>query len=357
MSSATDDAAHRVRRWCGPREYWLAIALLVTSGCAHDPRTDLEPDPHALDSWLATEPRASRVEHTFRTADDAELGLVSYRQQQARSSVALVYLHGIESHAGWFETAARLLRDGGYDVFCLDRRGSGINRENRGFVSGHIDRFDTLLTDVKFFVRPLRQHYEHVFLMGLSWGGKLALAYALTYPEDCGGLVLITPGLRALVDVDGPTKLRVFFANGLDPQLRVKIPIKPEMFTVTPEHLAFIRQDPLRLTEATARFLFESRRLDQYIERRMSENELPILLFLAGKDRIIDNDGVQTLLRRGGQASLRIIEYADQTHSIQFDAPQRMVADVVSWLAWARETDAIVNSAQRASPSVARGAP
>lgn len=308
------------------------VAWVACVGCVTNPRSKLEPKPNALGAILRKPPHAARCEHTFRGADGAELGFISYRQKTARSSVALVYLHGIESHAAWFDTAAQLLHKRGYDVFCLDRRGSGINRENRGFVSGHVDRFDTLLTDVKFFVRPLRAHYDAVFLVGLSWGGKLALAYGLTYPEDCEGLILITPGLRALVDVGLLTKVWVFLANGLAPRARVAIPIQSEMFTTTPEHLEYIRGDTLRLKKATARFLFESRRLDQYIERTIPENRLPILLFLAGQDRIIDNEGVVELLKRGRQASLDIIEYEDQTHSIQFDAPQRLVEDMTKWL-------------------------
>ena len=109
--------------------------------------------------------------------------------------------HGIESHAGWFAIAAAELRRRGFDVYCLDRRGSGLNRANRGFVSGHVDAYETLLADIDAFVRPLRPRYDHVFLVGLSWGGKLALAYGLSHPETVDGLVLITPGLRATVDV------------------------------------------------------------------------------------------------------------------------------------------------------------
>lgn len=310
----------------------VLAAWLVCSGCASNPRSSLEPKADALNALLQAQPPGVRCEHTFRAADGAELGFVAYRQPATAASTALVYLHGIESHAAWFDTAARLLQQRGYDVFCLDRRGSGINRENRGFVSGHVDRFDTLVTDVKFFVRPLRPHYERVFLVGLSWGGKLALAYGLTYPEDCSGLILITPGLRPLVDVGPATKLWVFVANGLAPQARVAIPIQPEMFTTTPEHLQYIRDDALRLKQATARFLSESVRLDRYLERVIAEHTLPTLLFLAGQDRIIDNAGVIELLEHADRASLDLIEYADQTHSIQFDAPDRLVADMSHWI-------------------------
>jgi alpha-beta hydrolase superfamily lysophospholipase len=263
-------------------------------------------------------------------SDGADLGYVRYDKPGAKT--ALVYVHGIESHSGWFAKAATLLRDRGYNVYCLDRRGSGINRENRGFVSGHVDSYKTLLADIRAFIQPLRKRYDSVFLVGLSWGGKLALGYGLTHPEDIRGLVLITPGIRALVDVSLFTKLRILVFSVTQPMEPIAIPIVPEMFTTTPQHLDFIHRDPLRLKYATAGFFFESHRLDGYIDGGMSSLRLPVQLFLAGGDRIVDNEGVRLVLAQGAQEKLESVTYEDQTHSIQFDAPERMVQDMVKWL-------------------------
>lgn len=270
------------------------------------------------------------LDDVYAGSDGAALGYVRYDKPGAKT--ALVYLHGIESHSGWFAKAATLLRDRGYDVYCLDRRGSGINRENRGFVSGHADSYKTLLADLRTFIQPLRNRYDSVFLVGLSWGGKLALGYGLTHPEDIRGLVLITPGIRALVDVSLFTKLRILVFSWTQPLEPIAIPIVPEMFTTTPRYLDFIHRDPLRLKYATAGFFFESHRLDGYIDGVMSSLRLPVQLFLAGRDRIIDNEGVRLVLEQGAQDKLEIVTYEDQTHSIQFDAPERLVQDIVKWL-------------------------
>src|SRR5262245_35508632 len=39
----------------------------------------------------------------------------------------LLYLHGIESHGGWFLPAAQLLAKSGCATWLPDRRGSGLN--------------------------------------------------------------------------------------------------------------------------------------------------------------------------------------------------------------------------------------
>ena len=266
----------------------------------------------------------------YTGSDGATLAYVSYAQPGA--TTALVYLHGIESHAGWFALAADALRTRGFDVYCLDRRGSGLNRENRGFVSGYVDDYSTLLADIRAFIAPLRERYRRVFLVGLSWGGKLALSYGLAHPQDVDGLVLVTPGLRAKVDVSFPNKLKIALLSPLNPGARVPVPIQPEMFTTTPLYLEYIRDDPLRLTSATVRFFWQSHRLDRYVDRNIAGNQLPVLLFLAGQDTIIDNNGVLEVLLQKRAPGLDVLWYEDQTHSIQLDAPQRLVDDTTDWI-------------------------
>ena len=104
------------------------------------------------------------------------------------------------------------------------------------------------------------------------------------------------------------------------------------MFTTTPVYLDYIRQDPLRLTSATVRFFWQSHRLDKYIDRNIGDNRLPVQLFLADGDRIIDNDGVLKLLQQGQGPGLDVLRYEDQTHSIQLDAAQRLVDDMTNWI-------------------------
>jgi acylglycerol lipase len=306
----------------------LLLISVLAYGCSSTRPAAVDPDS----AGAQYVPDASFVgsNGVYAASDGAALGYVRYDKPGAKT--ALVYLHGIESHSGWFGKAATLLRDQGYDVYCLDRRGSGINRENRGFVSGHVDSYKVLLEDLRAFIQPLRSRYDSVFLVGMSWGGKLALGYGFTHPEDIRGLVLITPGIRALVDVSLFTKLKILVASQVQPLEPIAIPIKPEMFTSNPQNLEFIHRDPLRLRQATARFFIESRRLDGYIDDQMSTLRLPVQLFLAGKDRLIDNDGVRLVLEQGTHSKLEIVTYEDQTHSIQLDAPERMVKDILEWL-------------------------
>ena len=298
------------------RRLALAALLLTVAGAGAEPG-----QPFRESGQLAL----------YAGAGGAELGYFEYRAEPG-NGVAVVYLHGIESHAGWFGLAAERLRARGYDVFALDRRGSGVNQASRGFVPGHADDWRMLVEDVHAFVEPLRARYGGVFLAGLSWGGKLAVAYGLEHPGAVDGLVLITPGLVAKVDPPLADKLKIVAGAALRPTARVPTPIEPPMFTTTPRYLDYIENDPLRLTSATAGFFWETRRLDRHIDANVAALRLPALLLLAGRDRIIDNAATRALLARAAGADIEVVDYPDQTHSVQFDDPDRLVADMDRWM-------------------------
>src|SRR5437660_1013570 len=85
----------------------------------------------------------------------------------ARAEVVCV--HGIQSHAGWYEHSCREMARAGYAVSFFDRRGSGMNERDRGDAPS----FRRLVDDVAEALRPLREAKKTAHLLGISWGGKL----------------------------------------------------------------------------------------------------------------------------------------------------------------------------------------
>jgi len=238
----------------------------------------------------------------------------------------LLYFHGIESHSAWFLPAAARLREFGFTTYLLDRRGSGLNMN---YLPGDVPSTRVMLEDVRRFRRQLGDPKLH--LLGLSWGGKLATAVALDQPEELQSLILVTPGLRSRTDLSLLAKANVLLNLLAGGRRRFKLPIEPEMFTNTPRFLDFIRRDPWRLQKVTARFLLTSRTLDWMIARRIANLRLPILLFLAGKDPIIDNQGVADLLS-GVTSQVRLQIFDEAIHAIQFDQMERMVREIVNFV-------------------------
>lgn len=264
---------------------------------------------------------------SYTTPDGTEL---RYRRVAAGGTSSggapvgrLVYLHGIESHGGWFLPMAARLAAHGYELNLLDRRGAGLNR---GVDTGHADSGDQLLDDVQAFRRAAGEHH----LIGLSWGGKLALASALRDPEGLRTLTLITPGLVPLVDLGLGQKLRLVLTALVGRRAMFDVPIEPEMFTRTERYLDYIRADALRLERVSNRFLLAGRRLDRLIRARVEALSSPALLLLAGHDRIIDNRRTRALLERAPRGLVEVREYAEATHSIQFDDKEALERDLLA---------------------------
>jgi alpha-beta hydrolase superfamily lysophospholipase len=246
----------------------------------------------------------------------------------------VVQIHGIQSHGGWYQYSCERLARAGYVVSFLDRRGSGLNERARG----DAPNFRRLLDDIAEFLvhaRTLPQLHAGTFVVGISWGGKLAAALPRYWPGLVDGVVLICPGFFPRVTMR--QKRLAFFASVIGtvrPKQRFPIPLNdPELFTTTPRWQEFLRKDPLALHKATGRFLGASLHLDRslrYLPRRF---HLPVLLMLAENDRIIDNVPTLRYFQRFATADKRIIEYAGAHHTLEFEQkPDLFIDDLIDWL-------------------------
>jgi len=242
----------------------------------------------------------------------------------------VVCVHGIQSHGGWYENSCRRLTDADFEVFFLDRRGSGLNAQARGDAPS----FRRLLDDLAEFLKPLREGPTKVFLIGISWGGKLAAALQRRHRGFVDGLALLCPGFYPKVWPAFRTRMAILLARLVKPRRLFPIPLNdPQLFTATPRWQEFICNDPLSLREATARFLVESVRLDAYLRVVPSHLTVPTLLVLAENDRIIDNARTRRFVERFATTDKEIIEYSGAHHTLEFEHdPAPFVRDLISWL-------------------------
>jgi alpha-beta hydrolase superfamily lysophospholipase len=247
-----------------------------------------------------------------------------------------VFLHGISSHAGWYNRGSQHLAAAGVEVRFLDRRGSGLNAERRG----DVDHWGTWIDDVAVYLRRLRDNdASPLALFGISWGGKLAAAVARRHPDLVGGLGLICPGLYSPFE-PGPAKrlaLRIPVPRQIQHR-RFAIPLRdPALFTDTPAWQAFIADDPLTLREITWRFAREDRALTRYARQSAPLLSMPLLLMLSGRDRIIDNRRVLDFYRRVSSAKKTLIEYPSAAHTLEFEPdPKPYFSKLSDWIIGAR---------------------
>jgi lysophospholipase len=250
------------------------------------------------------------------------------------SCPAIIYLHGIEGHGQWFEQTASYLNRVGFTVYAPDRRGSGRNAGVRGDIAS----YRQFLDDLKALLATVRKQQPDVplILMGSCWGAKLAVA-VLQEPEVdkmvVSGLVLITPAIKTLVDVDLITKIKIGWSWLTGSKRRFKLPIEVDMFTDNPIYKEFIERDPLRLTEVSASFLIESLKVSKLALEAGARLQLPVLVLAAGRDRIVDVAGLEDWFERIPTADKEMYVFSWSEHCLDFDEHVQEYARCLSkWL-------------------------
>jgi acylglycerol lipase len=311
----------------------LAAWMLLLVACA--PVEPIKVDPATVASpHLGVEvARKTASLETYAAADGGNLAYLAYRSPEIPADTAVVCLHGLEDHAGTFALTGARLSAAGYHVYTLDRRGSGLNRENRAFASGDAASADQLLADLDRFVAGIEPHYQRVVLVGFAWGGRLALAYDLAHPDRLDGLVLVAPDLVAGAAAPGPGgRLRLLGAATLAPTSAMTLADRPELATADPVWRDYLQKDPLRLRQVTARLLVASDELEARIAREARSRTTPTLLVLSGQDPLVDSAAATRLLEQGTAGTFRVIDHPDLGHAIPLEASARLTNDIRGWL-------------------------
>ncbi len=88
---------------------------------------------------------------------------------QPRATMVLV--HGVMSHSEWLAPLAVRLASTGLNVIGADRRGSGLNRTDRGDAPSR----QQLTADLHEIIKAQRVADQPLYLLGWCWGAVLAI--------------------------------------------------------------------------------------------------------------------------------------------------------------------------------------
>jgi alpha-beta hydrolase superfamily lysophospholipase len=245
----------------------------------------------------------------------------------------VLFHHGIQSHCDWFAASARKLTEAGFCVLQPERRGCGRNLVERG----HAQSAEQLIADAHAARDELlrRSTFSTYHAIGVSWGGKLAVAAYVDDPTGVQSLSLVAPGLFPKVGVSKEQMTSIGFSMLYEPTKSYEIPLDdPHLFTKDESWQRYIAKDELTLRQCTAGFYLASRRMDKTVARLGQSRPIPLHLMLAGEEGIIDNEQTINFARRLDWPQTQITEYESARHGLEFDAP-RYLNDLTAFIAGA----------------------
>jgi len=215
------------------------------------------------------------------------------------------------------------------EVYAIDLPGNGgLNaRESPTRVSGMAESCRHQLRELG--IAP------PYYVVAMSLGAMVAIAWATRNPEEIGGCVLINTSLRLLspfhhrLKPQNYLKLASLLLSGGDPSFRESIilqitsnlPISPEKLS---EWSAYARQNPVSSRNALRQLLAAIR-----YQPPAAKPLPPVLILSSAQDRLVDSRCSQTLATRWHSA---FAEHLSAGHDLPLDDAPWVAGQIRHWL-------------------------
>ncbi len=258
--------------------------------------------------------------------DSNKIAYLKWRTKSPKE--VLIYLNGLESHSGWFSEPAQKLAERGIVTYGLDRRGSGLNTRLNGNSKDWIVDVDKIIK-----IANKENPDCDINIASLCFGARLASSYAIEHPNQIDSLIYISPGFEMNVG-PGPLEIMSIFLDVIGIQTNTQSPIKKdELFTLNPFYLQFISNDKLRTLAPSSDDYLDGQKLLEKVKKNFYKIQIPSLILLGKKDKIINNQKTKKILERLGKKP-QFIEY-DSQHTIFFESEDilnKFVEDIYKFL-------------------------
>jgi alpha-beta hydrolase superfamily lysophospholipase len=273
---------------------------------------------------------------TLKTADGLDLYLRHWETEGVPRQWTFVLVHGLGEHSGRYKHFAEWFTPRGATVYAMDLRGHGRSGGQRG----HAPSLNALLDDIDLVVKRARTASGGPpVLIGHSFGGLLAIAYALDRPDGIDKAVFSAPALVARVKVPAwkQSLARVLpriapkasFANEIDPN------VLSHDATIGPAYTG----DPLVHNQITAGLYAATIARGEDFIQRAPELRVPFLLMHGRDDQIVDPAGSQRFFAAATAPDRAFCLYPGLYHEIFNEVDrERVFQDIESWLT--QRTDA-----------------
>jgi alpha-beta hydrolase superfamily lysophospholipase len=273
---------------------------------------------------------------TLKTADGLDLFVRHWQAEDVPHQWTFVVVHGLGEHGGRYQHLAQWFTPLGATVYAMDHRGHGRSGGQRG----HAPSLAALLDDIDAVVlRGREESGGPVVLIGHSFGGLLAIAYALEHPDHIEKAVFSAPALIARVKVPAWKRTLAGVLPKLAPKASFANEIDTNVLSHDPANGPAYRNDPLVHNRITAGLYADTIARGEEFIARAPELRVPFLLLHGRDDQIVDPIGSQRFFARATVPERAFCLYPGMYHEIFNEVEQEKVfQDIESWLTQRTDT-------------------
>jgi alpha-beta hydrolase superfamily lysophospholipase len=250
------------------------------------------------------------------------------------AKATVLFVHGYGDHCARYPYASAHFTGRGYDWVTFDYRGHGQAAGTRG----HCYHFEEYLGDLDAALQLAHRRAggRPLYVVATSHGALVTTRYltdGASKPPAIRGLVMSSPFFGVSMKVPAVKAAAGRLVSRLIPRLAMSNQIRSEDLSRDPAVVDAHRQDRWTHGVATARWFTEMTAAQAYCQRHAAELDLPLLMLVAGDDRLASAQASRDMFEAMTQADKQFILYPGYFHEVLNDTGRETVfADLEQWL-------------------------
>jgi len=243
-------------------------------------------------------------------------------------------VHGGMDYGGNYVNPGLYLKEQGFATVAHDQHGHDKKR------TVYIPRFEVFLDDLDLMLEWVKQNYPElpIFILSHSMGGLITTHYGIKRFKGhplVRGFITSSPYYVNAVKTPWILEKLAGLLSALTPKMVV--PIEDLLVNATHDEEIYKRyrkdeRDGIMASKVTARFAAELLKAQTWIPDHIAEWNHPMLVIVAGDDKVADANGTKILLNKVSPEYLTEIWYPDNFHE-NFNEKNReeVFARIVEW--------------------------
>jgi len=246
-----------------------------------------------------------------------------------------ITIHGLMDHGGAYLYPALFFKEHQMAMVAHDQHGHDRKQK------AHCPRFEIFLDDIELLIAWVKQHYSGlpIFIIGHSMGGLIATHFGLKRLEEdplIKGFVFSSPYYVNAVKVPWIMLKLLGILSMIIPRMSTPfedfLPYTTHDREITERHKED-RKDHIKAPQVSVRLGNELLKAQQWIPGRIKEWKHPLMVIVAGDDRIADADQTRHLIGQINQDLVTELYYPENFHE-NFNEINRneIFGEIVKWV-------------------------